>query len=140
MMRRLLSPLLTEDIQAGPVERSRGLWRYLHIACSSGGAQVDSNGDGLVDLRELTTALSKWLALVAWPGSRDLLHPFATARDIALDFFIAMKQDPRRSAPSYPFARVPLCTIPTGKPTLPSLLSLPKGAMYHGSEMVFHLE
>ena len=51
-----------------------------------------------MDLKELTTALSKWLALVAYPGSRDLIHPFATARDIALDSFIAMKQDPRRSA------------------------------------------
>lgn len=51
-----------------------------------------------MDLRELTTALSKWLALIAYPGSRDLIHPFATARDIALDFYIAMKQDPRRSA------------------------------------------
>ena len=62
---------------------------------------MDSNNDGLTDLRELTTALSKWLALVAYPGSRDLLHPFASARDIALDFFIAMKQDPRRSALMY---------------------------------------
>ena len=59
---------------------------------------MDSNRDGLVDLRELATALSKWLALVAYPGTRDLLHPYATGRDIALDFFIAMKQDPRRSA------------------------------------------
>ena len=58
---------------------------------------MDSNENGLVDLRELSTALSKWLALIAHPGSRDLLHPFATARDIALNFFIAMKQDPRRS-------------------------------------------
>lgn len=58
--------------------------------------QVDSNEDGLVDLKELSTAMSKWLALVAYPGSRDLLQPFATARDIALDFFIATNQDPRR--------------------------------------------
>jgi len=58
--------------------------------------QVENNEDGLVDLKDLSTALSKWLALVAYPGSRDLLHPFATARDIALDFFIAMKEDPRR--------------------------------------------
>ena len=65
----------------------------------AGAAQVDSNKDGVVDLRELTTALSKWLALIAYPGSRDLMHPFATARDIALDFFIATKQDPRRSVP-----------------------------------------
>ena len=58
--------------------------------------QVDSKGDGVVDLKELTTALSKWMALVAYPGSRDLIHPFATARDIALDFYIAIKQDPRK--------------------------------------------
>lgn len=70
------------------------------LYCSDA-AQVDSNSDGLVDLRELSTALSKWLALIAYPGSRDLLHPFATARDIALDFFIAMKHDPRRSAASH---------------------------------------
>ena len=58
--------------------------------------QVDSNKDGLVDLKDLSTALSKWLVLIAYPGSQDLLHPFTTARDIALDFFIAMKKDPRR--------------------------------------------
>ena len=58
--------------------------------------QVDSNGDGVVDLKDICTALSKWLALIAHPGSRDLLEPFARARDIALDFFIAMKLDPRR--------------------------------------------
>ena len=62
----------------------------------AGIAQVDSKGDGVVDLKELTTALSKWMALVAYPGSRDLIHPFASARDIALDFYIAMKLDPRR--------------------------------------------
>ena len=58
--------------------------------------QVDSDGDGVADLKDICTALSKWLALIARPGSRDLLEPFARARDIALDFFIAMKLDPRR--------------------------------------------
>ncbi len=50
----------------------------------------------MADLKDLCTALSKWLALIAHPGSRDLLEPFARARDIALDSFIAMKLDPRR--------------------------------------------
>ena len=58
--------------------------------------QVDSDGYGVVDLKDICTALSKWLALIAHPGSRDLLEPFARARDIGLDFFIAMKLDPRR--------------------------------------------
>ena len=63
---------------------------------------MDTDHDGYVDLRELSTALSKWLALIACPGDRDLLHPYATARDIALNTFIAMKQNPRRSNPLQP--------------------------------------
>lgn len=65
---------------------------------SSGAEQVDSNKDGLLDLKELSTALSKLLALVANPLSMTPAHPFATARNMALDIFIALKQDPRRSA------------------------------------------
>ena len=68
----------------------------MYSAHSSGAVQVDSNKDGLVDLKELTTALSKWLALSADPGFKDLAHPFATAEDTALDFFILMNEDPRR--------------------------------------------
>ena len=127
MMRCLLSSLLTEYIHTQPVEQSRGIWRYLHNACSSGAAQVDSNGDGLVDLRELTTALSKWLALLAWPGSRDLLHPFATARDIALDFFIAMKQDPRRSASATHFQGSPIALSQLASPPCPAYYRFQKG-------------
>lgn len=58
--------------------------------------QVDSDDDGAVNLKDLATALSKWLALVASPGSRDLLHPFKTGADLALDYFIIMHQDPKR--------------------------------------------
>ena len=76
--------------------------RYdMYIAHSSGAVQVDTNKDGLVDLKELTTALSKWRAFFADPESRNDAHPFATAEDIALDFFILMSEDPRRSASTH---------------------------------------
>ena len=54
---------------------------------------MDSNTDSLVDLNDLSTALSKWLAPVACPGSQDLLHAFATAHGIALDFYTTVQQD-----------------------------------------------
>ena len=73
--------------------------------------QVDSKGDGVVDLKELTTALSKWMALVAYPGSRDLIHPFASARDIALDFCIAMKLDPRKQVSPISASHQVLCLL-----------------------------
>ncbi|CAL5230034.1 g13479 [Coccomyxa viridis] len=99
MLKQTVDALQEEDAEGSMLRALRCVFAAQSVTTevvSSIMDKVDSNKDGAVDLRELTTALSKWLALIAYPGSRDLIHPFATARDIALDFYIAMKQDPRR--------------------------------------------
>jgi len=53
--------------------------------------QVNSDKDGVTDLEDLGTALSKW----AGPGSQNLLHAFATARGIAFKFYTTEWQDSR---------------------------------------------
>ncbi|BDA45131.1 hypothetical protein COCOBI_06-6110 [Coccomyxa sp. Obi] len=50
---------------------------------------VDSNGNALIDLRELANALSKWTLLVATPDA-----PLGAAKNLALDLYLIFGVDP----------------------------------------------
>jgi hypothetical protein len=52
-------------------------------------AAVDEDGNGVVDVRELSHALAKWLLLVASPEA-----PLSVGKDLAMDMFIIFDADP----------------------------------------------